>query len=122
MLKPLFSPFISFGVTNTSGRLVKIYVIYPDINEKLQSFDHLMKTGKFPGAEITYELLKITLLFYVARHFASLRIGAYSDLSSVRRQIKHSQGTPNSKGEIVKLPNKWIFLDSKLLFLLIKYQ
>uniref|UniRef100_A0A158QEG8 Diacylglycerol kinase n=1 Tax=Hymenolepis diminuta TaxID=6216 RepID=A0A158QEG8_HYMDI len=79
-----------FGVTNTSGRLVKIYIIYPDPKEELQSFDLLMKT---------------------AQHFASLRIGAYSDLISVRRQIKHSHGIPNSNGESVKLPNKWIFLD-----------
>ncbi|KAM7534175.1 hypothetical protein Aperf_G00000115877 [Anoplocephala perfoliata] len=79
-----------FGITNTSGRLVKIYIIYPDPNERLQSFDLLMKS---------------------AQHFASLRIGAYSDLTSVRRQIKHSHGSPNSKGESVKLPNKWIFLD-----------
>ncbi|VDO06759.1 unnamed protein product [Rodentolepis nana] len=79
-----------FGVTNTSGRLVKIFIIYPDPSEKLQSFDHLMKT---------------------AQHFASLRIGAYSDLTSVRRQIKHSHGKHSSKGESIKLPNKWIFLD-----------
>ncbi|KAL5961706.1 Diacylglycerol kinase zeta, partial [Taenia solium] len=73
-----------------SGRLVKIYIIYPDHNGAPESLDHLCKT---------------------AQHFASLRIGAYTDLSAVRRQIKHSRNPPNSNGDVVPLPDKWIFLD-----------
>ncbi|KAM3182069.1 hypothetical protein ACTXT7_013144 [Hymenolepis weldensis] len=93
-----------FGVTNTSGRLVKIYIIYPDPKEELQSFDLLMRTG---SDFVNMLLINVT----ITQHFASLRIGAYSDLISVRRQIKHSHGIPNSNGESVNLPNKWIFLD-----------
>lgn len=100
---------------------MKIYIIYPDPKEELQSFDLLMKTGR----DIVNMLLInatisniIGIFYFVAQHFASLRIGAYSDLISVRRQIKHSHGIPNSNGESVKLPNKWIFLDSKQSLLL----
>ncbi|EUB58236.1 Diacylglycerol kinase zeta [Echinococcus granulosus] len=75
---------------DASGRLVKIYIIYPGHNEVPESLDHLCKT---------------------AQRFASLRIGAYADLNAVRRQIKHSRNPPNSSGNAVSLPSKWIFLD-----------
>ncbi|KAL5106518.1 hypothetical protein TcWFU_000434 [Taenia crassiceps] len=75
---------------SATGRLVKIYIIYPDHNGAPESLDHLCKT---------------------AQHFASLRIGSYTDLNAVRRQIRHSRNPPNSSGDIVPLPDKWIFLD-----------
>ncbi|CDI97127.1 Diacylglycerol kinase zeta [Echinococcus multilocularis] len=75
---------------DASGRLVKIFIIYPGHNEVPESLDHLCKT---------------------AQRFASLRIGAYADLNAVRRQIKHSRNPPNSSGDAASLPNKWIFLD-----------
>uniref|UniRef100_A0A0R3X303 Diacylglycerol kinase n=1 Tax=Hydatigena taeniaeformis TaxID=6205 RepID=A0A0R3X303_HYDTA len=75
---------------HANGRLVKIYIIYPDHNEAPETLEHLCKT---------------------AQHFASLRIGAYTDLNAVRRQIKHSRNPLSSSGDDVPLPDKWIFLD-----------
>ncbi len=75
-----------------------------------------------PGLLIGMALFDEALIisrFSLAQHFASLRIGAYSDLSAVRRQVKHSSNSPRNDGESSVLPKHWVFLDSKYPFYLI---
>lgn len=53
----------SFGVVNTSGRLVKVYIIYPNQHGGLESLDHLCKTGTFILLIIMFQ--KIFFIFPV---------------------------------------------------------